>query len=105
MTDIKITPSSGNVFADLGVPNPEEYKLKSRLASRIHSAIDEAGWTQTEAAEHLGLKQADVSKLTRGRLDGFSVERLLRLLSKLDFDIQISLSKAGAVDEIAFAPS
>lgn len=102
MTDVEITPSSGNVFADLGIANPEIYQLKSRLAGRIYSTIYTAGWTQIEAAARLGLEQADVSKLMRGRLDSFSLEHLLRLLSKLGFTVQINLSKAGVVDEIAF---
>lgn len=90
--EVKVTRSSGNVFADLNVTNPQEALVKARLASLIHDAIDSAGWTQAQAAEALGLKQPDVSRLTRGILSGFSVERLLDLLTRLNGEITITVS-------------
>ena len=81
--------SSGNVFADLGVPEPEEALLKSDLAIRISQLIDERRMTQKEAAALLGITQPYVSKLLRGQLRGFSVERLLRFLVALGQEIDV----------------
>lgn len=87
--DIKVHIGSGNVFADLGLPNPEERLLKAKLASLIGSLIKQKNLTQIEAAELLGIDQPKVSALTRGRLEGFSAERLLRFLNALGNDIEI----------------
>jgi predicted XRE-type DNA-binding protein len=66
MTDkLNIIKSSGNVFVDLGRPDPEELLLKSRLTQRIAKTITERQWTQVKAAEVLGINQSDVSNLTR----------------------------------------
>lgn len=106
MTDIHIISGSGNIFADLGIENPVEAKLKARLASRIQTTIEASGWTQTRAAEVLGLKQADVSNLVRGRLDGFSIERLFKLLSRLEYDVKVVVSRHQyVVEEIQFGES
>jgi predicted XRE-type DNA-binding protein len=83
------TIGSGNVFADLGLPNPEERLLKARLASLIYDAIEHRGWTQVYTAEVLGISQPDVSDISRGRLKNFSVERLLYFLSKLEHRVTI----------------
>lgn len=80
---------SGNVFADIGVANPEEALLKAELVRSITNAIDERGLTQTAAAAMLGVSQPKVSLLYRGRLDAFSVERLLRFLNALGHDVRI----------------
>ena len=88
--DIKVrVGTSSNVFADLGLPNPEEMLLKAELASKISSLIDEKNFTQMEAAELLGIDQPKVSALVRGRLSGFSAERLLRFLNALGSDVEI----------------
>ena len=81
--------SSGNVFADLGVPQPEEAQLKADLAIRVTQLIEERGLTQQEAAAVLGITQPYVSKLMRGQLRGFSVERLLRFLVSLGQEIDV----------------
>ena len=89
--DIEYEIGSGNVFADLGLPNPEERLLKARLASTIYDIIEERGWTQKHAAEVLGVSQPDVSKMTRGILKDFSVERLLHFLSRLEQRVTITV--------------
>jgi predicted XRE-type DNA-binding protein len=86
---IEYEESSGNVFADLGLTNPEERLAKSRLASMIYDIIEERELTQVEAAKILGISQPKVSALRNGRLAGFSIERLLAFLRKLDRDIEI----------------
>ena len=80
---------SGNVFADLGLPNPEELLAKADLAHRIHVLITDRKLTQRRAAELLGIDQPKVSALIRGRLEGFSTERLFRFLNLLDQDVEI----------------
>ena len=86
--------SSGNVFADLGVPNPEEALAKAELAGKIASLIQERKLTQGKAAKLLGIDQPKVSNLLRGRLAGFSLERLMRFLLLLGQDIRITVEAA-----------
>ena len=86
---IKITPSSGNVFADLGIADAEETLVKAEVASRICDIIAERKLSQTRAATVLGVDQPKVSALMRGRLEGFSSDRLFRFLNALDRDVEI----------------
>jgi len=83
--------SSGNLFADLGLPNPEEALAKAELANKISVLIRERGLTQAKAARLLGIDQPKVSMLLRGRLTGFSLERLMRFLMLLGQDIRITV--------------
>jgi predicted XRE-type DNA-binding protein len=83
--------SSGNVFADFGLPNPEEALAKAELANKISVLIRERKLTQAKAARLLGIDQPKVSMLLRGRLTGFSIERLLRFLILLGQDIRITV--------------
>jgi predicted XRE-type DNA-binding protein len=87
--DIKVTRSSGNVFADLGLPDADHLLAKADLAIEISSIIEDRGLTQAEAAEIMGVDQPKVSALVRGRLDGFSMERLYRFLIALGRDVEI----------------
>ncbi len=82
---------SGNVFADLGLPDADELQMKAELTRQLYHRIKALGLTQTEAGRRLGLKQPDVSKLMQGRFTGFSVDRLLVLLNALEVDIEIVL--------------
>jgi predicted XRE-type DNA-binding protein len=82
--------SSGNVFADLGLPNPEEALAKAELAHKIALLIQNKGLTQVQTAKLLGVDQPKVSALLRGRLSGFSLELLMRLLL-LGQDIKITV--------------
>jgi len=81
--------SSGNVFADLGLPNPEDRLAKAELARKISEIIAKRRLTQLEAAELLGIDQPKISALVRGRLGGFSLERLMRFLNVLGRDVEI----------------
>ncbi|HET8656738.1 MAG TPA: helix-turn-helix transcriptional regulator [Longimicrobiaceae bacterium] len=85
----KYTESSGNVFADLGLPDADELLSKADLAIQISRIIDERALTQAQAAELLGIDQPKVSALVRGRLEGFSIERLTRFLNALGQDVEI----------------
>ena len=86
---IAVTESSGNVFADIGVANPEEELAKAQLASHIRQAIRRRRITQIQAADLMELDQPKVSALMNGRLDGFSSDRLMRLLTSLGQDVEI----------------
>jgi predicted XRE-type DNA-binding protein len=83
--DIAVKRGSGNVFADLGFSETEAelLQLKAQIVSTIGNLIREQRLTQSAAAVKMGLKQPDVSRLLDGRLDGFSLERLIALLAKL----------------------
>ena len=91
---IPIHAGSGTVYADLGLPNPEEDLAKSELAARILRVIQSRRLTQTAAGRLLGITQPKVSALLNGRLDGFSTDRLFRFLNKLGCDVQIKVSRA-----------
>jgi predicted XRE-type DNA-binding protein len=92
--ELDYTVSSGNVFADLGLPNPEELLAKAELAHKITVLIRKRGLTQAQAAKLLGVDQPKISYLIRGRLTGFSIERLMRFLLLLGQDIKISVEAA-----------
>jgi len=81
--------SSGNVFADLGFEHPEEELAKAQLIFQIVELVRARGLTQTAAARLLDLPQPKVSLLLRGRPAGFSTDRLIRFLNRLDQDIEI----------------
>jgi predicted XRE-type DNA-binding protein len=80
---------SGNVFADLGVARPEEALAKAELARKITEIVARRNLTQAEAATLLQVDQPKVSALTRGRLAGFSLDRLVRFLVLLGNDVEI----------------
>ena len=87
----QVKKSSGNVFADLGVSNPEEALVKARLAHVIAESVKSRGLTQARAAELLGIDQPKVSCLVRGQLAGFSIDRLFRFVTLLGSDIEITV--------------
>jgi predicted XRE-type DNA-binding protein len=89
----QVSSSSGNVFADLGLPNSEELLAKAELIRQIGQLIEERGLTQTESAQLLGTTQPKVSDLLHGRLSGFSIERLIRFLKALDHDVDIVVKR------------
>jgi predicted XRE-type DNA-binding protein len=88
-----VQESSGNVFADLGIPNPEQYLAKAELAAQILKIVQQRRLTQTVAAKTLGITQPKVSALLNGRLDGFSSDRLFRFLNALGCDVRITVSR------------
>jgi predicted XRE-type DNA-binding protein len=85
---------SDNVFADIGHPHPEEALAKAQLAHRIASLIKQRGLTQAQAARLLGTPQSKVSLVVTGQLDGFTIDRLLRFLTALDEDVEITIRHA-----------
>lgn len=91
---IEVEESSGNVFADVGLPDAEERLAKAGLAVRISEAIRARRLTQTQAARILKIDQPKISRLLRGRLSGFSTERLMHFLTKLGRDVEITVKPA-----------
>lgn len=89
--DATATIGSGNVFADLGLPNPELELLKSKLVAKIGEVIDARRLTQTAAGELIGLAQPKVCDLLKGRFDTYSVDRLYRYLTRLGVSVSIAL--------------
>lgn len=92
----KITKSSGNVFADLGLRNPEEHQLKAELVRQVAAMLAQEGLNQTEAARRLQIAQPDVSRMLRGHFRQFSVERLMRFLVALGQDVEIVVRPSRA---------
>lgn len=82
-----------NVFADLGLPRPDELSLQAELTRLIYVRIKELGLTQVQAAKRLRLAQPDVSKMMNASHSGFSAERLFKALNALDEDVQIIVTR------------
>lgn len=87
--EIKVQASSGNIFADLGLENPDELLVKAELARKISKIITQQKMSQAEAAEILGVDQPKISALINGKLSGFSTVRLFRFLNALGRDVEI----------------
>jgi len=92
-TRVRAERGSGNVFADFGLPHPEQELLKARLTLQIYKIIKDRGVTQAKAGEILGIKQPHVSALMRNRAGTFSVERLMEFLTALGQDVEITVRR------------
>ncbi len=93
MTDeLQVYSSSGNVFEDLGLPNSDELLIKAQLAHQISELIEMRHLTQSDAAKLLGVDQPKVSALMRGKLSGFSTDRLFRFLNALGSNVEIRIT-------------
>ncbi len=90
--DFEFVPGSGNVFRDLGHPNPVLEQLRSILAARIIKALDDQALTVRKAAEVTGFAAADFSRIRRANLDRFTVDRLLTMLGKLGAEVEVTVS-------------
>src|SRR6267378_2268458 len=91
----EVVPSSGNVFADLGITNAEEKQTKVRLAVAINQIIQGRKLSQTAAARRLKVNQPKVSALSNYQLEGFSVERLMKFVTALDRDVDIIIRRVA----------
>jgi predicted XRE-type DNA-binding protein len=87
----RIDRGSGNVFADLGIPNPDLALAKAELVQCIRGLIAERKLTQAKAAELLGIDQPKVSALVRGRVEGYTIDRLFRFLTALGQRVEITV--------------
>lgn len=88
---IDVEASSGNVFADLGLPDPDKLKIKSGLVVEMTKAMRKLGLTQLEAGLRMGLPQAKVSNLMRGDFDNVSERKLMDCLNRLGYDVEIKV--------------
>ena len=98
-----VTPSSGNVFADINLPNPEVALTKAKLVRRIRDLMTQRKLTQAGAAVLLGIDQPKVSALVRGNVGGYTIERLFKFLNRLDQDVEIVIRpklKSASIAEI-----
>jgi predicted XRE-type DNA-binding protein len=92
--EIEYREGSENIFADIGIPNPEEAMAKAKIAMKIHDIIKRKKLTQAKAAKLLKISQPKISLLLRGYLTDFSLERLLRFLNDLGQNVYISIMPA-----------
>ena len=91
---VSIESSSGNVFADLGLAEPEELKTKFILAVRLNERIKVLGLKQADLAQRLGIAQPNVSALQNYRLDNFSSEKLLEFFNAIGYDVDLLIRPA-----------
>lgn len=101
--DTTIIRGSKNLFADLGYADAETHLLKAGLVTRIHNIISASKLTQADAAERMGLSQPDISRLLRGNFRDVSVERLMRMLTKLGCDVDIVIRGHGKAASVGDA--
>jgi predicted XRE-type DNA-binding protein len=90
----RISKSSGNVFADVGLPDSETLLAKAKLTSKIADAMTALDLPQAEVAMRIGLPQPKISDLLHGRFHGFSMDRLFRILNALGQDVRIKTAPA-----------
>ena len=102
----RVTEGSGNVFADLALPNREQELIKAQLALQIYTILKGSGMTQVEIAKILGVQQPQVSLLMRNRAGNFSVGRLMEFLTALRQDVEITVRPSrkehGALSVVSF---
>ena len=92
---IEVEIGSGNVFADLGLPDADKLKIKSGLVIEITKAVRKLGLTQDEAARRMGISQPKVSGMLRGDFANLSERKLMDCLNRLGYDIEIKVKPAA----------
>jgi predicted XRE-type DNA-binding protein len=91
ISGVEVWESSGNVFADLGLPDAEKLKIKSGLVIEIRKAMRRLGLTQQEAARRMGITQPKISDMMRGDFSNISERKLMDCLNRLGYDIEIKV--------------
>ncbi len=102
---VKVEMSSGNIFADLGLPDAETHFLKAQIVSEIYRLTHERKLTQIRAGELMGISQPEVSRLFKGNFREYSIDRLMSFLTAFDRDVDIVVrphKKAGKTGRITF---
>ena len=102
---IEVDEGTGNVFADLGLPDSEERLLKANIVAELFRLIKDRSLTQVKAAKLVGISQPDLSHLLRGDFDDYSAERLMKMLTVFEQDIEIVMKphrRAGKRGRITF---
>jgi predicted XRE-type DNA-binding protein len=90
--DIELVRGSGNVFADFDAPDANLRQLRALLASEVVKALDKERLTVRDAAARTGIAAADFSRIRQARLDRFTVDRLMRILERLNRDVRVRIS-------------
>ena len=93
---VEVGRSSGNVFADLGLPDAEKLKIKTGLVIEIRKAMKARALTQQEAAKLMGISQPKVSDMMRGNFSNLSERKLMDCLTRLGYDIEIKVRPSKA---------
>ncbi len=102
-----ITTGSGNIFADLNLPDAETHFLKAQIVSEIYRLTKERKLTQVQAGKRMGISQPEVSRMFKGHFREYSIERLIEFLTLFDRDVDIVVKphkKAGKSGRIRFVP-
>ena len=96
MSNTHVTPAGGNIFEDLKIPDAENEKLRLNLLAAIREWVDSSGLTQTEAATAMGVKQPTLNNAIKGRYHKFTIDRLVRMLSCVGKQINITVTDTAA---------
>lgn len=104
---VKVETGSGNIFADLGLPDADTHFLKAQIVSEIYRIADERKLTQARAGKLMGISQPEVSRMFKGNFREYSIERLMGFLTSFDRDVEIVVKprkRGGKVGRITFSP-
>src|SRR5262245_17310291 len=103
---MKVEAGSGNIFADLGLPDPENHFLKAQIVSEIYRLTGERKLTQARAGKLMGISQPEVSRMFKGRFREYSIDRLMGFLTSFDRDVEIVVKphkESGTGGRITFS--
>ena len=106
-TRTKVEAGSGNIFADLGLPDAENHFLKAQIVSEIYRLTGERKLTQARAGKLMGISQPEVSRMFKGHFREYSIDRLMGFLTTFDRDVEIVVkphTKSGKAGRIKFVP-
>jgi predicted XRE-type DNA-binding protein len=104
---VKVEVGSGNIFADLGLPDADTHFLKAQIVSEIYRLTNERKLTQAKAGKLMGITQPEVSRMFKGQFREYSVDRLMGFLTGFDRDVEIVVRphrKDGQPGRITFSP-
>jgi predicted XRE-type DNA-binding protein len=104
---VKVEVGSGNIFADLGLPDADTHFIKAQIVSEIYRLTNERGLTQAGAGKRMGISQPEVSRMFKGNFREYSIDRLMGFLTSFDRDVEIVVrphKKTGKAGRITFKP-
>lgn len=101
MTSETIEMGSGNLFADLGYADADTHLFKAQLVTRMKNVMTDRRLTQTAAAKLTGVSQPDISRILKGHFRDVSVERLMRMLTRLGCEVDVIVRPQGSVTQVA----
>jgi len=104
---VKVGVGSGNIFADLGLPDADTHFLKAQIVAEIYRLTNQRKLTQAQAGKLIGISQPEVSRMFKGNFREYSIDRLMAFLTAFDRDVEIVVrphKKAGRAGRITFSP-